>query len=152
MSAGAKAFRVAPVAVMLAAFTMAGATGALAQQGTQSSRPTEPPPVTSPVEPSPPYEPQLLRLAEVMGALAYLRDLCGLRDGDKWRTRMSALLDVEATSEARKERLAGAYNKGFTGYESTYRSCTPNAELVIERYLDEGGKLARDVTSRYGGG
>ena len=83
---------------------------------------------------------------------AYLRDLCGMADGDKWRGRMSALLEAEAPTPARKERLAGAYNKGFTGYEATYRACTPNAELVIQRYLDEGQRIARDVASRFGGG
>ncbi len=122
-------------------------SGVLAQQRAPA-RPSEPPRV----EPPPPYEPQLLRLAELMGALAFLRDLCGAPDGDKWRARMSALLDAEATTQARKERLAGAYNKGFKGFEATYRTCTPNAELVISRYLEEGARIARDVGNRYGGG
>ena len=100
----------------------------------------------------PPYEPQLLRLAEIMGALSYLRDLCGSKDGNVWRARMAALLEAEAQTEARKERLAGAYNRGFRGFETTYRSCTPNAELLISRYLDEGGRITRDVQNRFGGG
>lgn len=100
----------------------------------------------------PPYEPQLLRLAEIMGALSYLRDLCGAADGQLWRNKMAALLDAEAQSVSRKERMAGAFNRGFRGFETIYRTCTPNAELVISRYLDEGGKLARDVQNRYGGG
>ena len=116
------------------------------------ARPPEPAPQPPPAAPPPPYEPQLLRLAEVMGALSYLRDLCGMQDGDKWRARMAALLETEATTPARKERLAGAYNKGFTGYEATYRVCTPNAELVIDRYLEEGQRIARDVANRFGGG
>ena len=125
------------------------APAALGQQRTPA-RPPEP--AVPQTAPAPPYEPQLLRLAEVMGALAYLRDLCGLQDGDKWRARMSALLEAEAPTEARKERLAGAYNKGFRAYEAIYRTCTPNAELVIARYLEEGGRIARDVTNRFGGG
>ena len=40
-------------------------------------------------EPPPPYEPQLLRLAEIMGALAYLRDLCGGHDGDAFHAKMA---------------------------------------------------------------
>jgi uncharacterized protein (TIGR02301 family) len=112
--------------------------------------PAPPPPPAA--EPPPPYEPQLLRLAEIMGALSYLRDLCGAKDGQMWRGRMTALLDAEAQTEARKERLAGAYNREFRGFQTTYRTCTPNAELVINRYLDEGGRLARDVQNRFGGG
>jgi uncharacterized protein (TIGR02301 family) len=65
---------------------------------------------------------------------------------------MSALIDAEAPSEARRERLAGAFNRGFRGYQVTYRACTPNAEIAMGRFLDEGGKLARDIAGRYGGG
>jgi uncharacterized protein (TIGR02301 family) len=100
--------------------------------------------------PPPPYEPQLLRLSEILGALSYLRDICGARDGDAWRGKMSALLDAEAKSQTRRERLAGAFNRGFRGYEVIYRTCTPNAETVITRYLNEGGRIARDINYRYG--
>lgn len=136
----------------LAATAFALAAGlAQAQQRATPPRAPDPPPAPR-VEPPPPYEPQLLRLAEIMGALAWLRDLCGQKDGDAWRARMTSLIEAEATTEARKERLAGAWNKGFRGFEATYRVCTPNAELVISRYLDEGQRIARDVASRFGGG
>ena len=65
---------------------------------------------------------------------------------------MRALMEAEARTEARRERLAGAYNRGFRSYETLYRSCTPNAQTIIERFLDEGGKIANDVTNRFGGG
>jgi uncharacterized protein (TIGR02301 family) len=45
--------------------------------------------------------------------------------------------------------LAGGYNRGYRGYEATYRACTPNARLVITRFLDEGGQIARDIGNRY---
>jgi uncharacterized protein (TIGR02301 family) len=101
--------------------------------------------------PPPPYEPQLLRLSEILGALAFLRPLCGGADAEDWRTKMTQLMEAEATTEPRKERLAGAYNRGFREYAQTYRRCTPSAELVIRRYAEEGGKLARELTSRFGG-
>ena len=137
-----------PLAVL--AFALAAGL-AQAQQRPAPARPPEPAPAPR-AEPPPPYEPQLLRLAEIMGALAWLRDLCGQKDGDAWRARMTSLIDAEATTEARKERLAGAWNRGFRGFEATYRACTPNAELVISRYLDEGQRIARDVANRFGGG
>lgn len=99
----------------------------------------------------PPYEPDLLRLSQIIGALAYLRNLCGAHDGDRWRTKMSALLTAEGGSETVREQLAGAYNKGFRDYELIYRTCTPNARLVISRYLAAGSKLTRKVTAHYGG-
>jgi uncharacterized protein (TIGR02301 family) len=102
-------------------------------------------------EPPPPYEPQLLRLAELMGALSYLRDLCGAHDADAFHAKMASLLEVEARSQTRKESLAGAYNNGFRGYELSYRVCTPAAREIIARFLDEAGKISTDVANRYGG-
>lgn len=100
--------------------------------------------------PPPPYEPQLLRLSEILGALAFLRDLCGAEDGDDWRAKMASLLDAEAKTGQRRQKLAGAFNRGFRGYETTYRTCTPNAHSAISRYLQEGGRLAHDIAYRYG--
>jgi uncharacterized protein (TIGR02301 family) len=99
----------------------------------------------------PPYEPQLERLAERLGTLTYLRGLCGHGDAAEWRNRMAALLDAEAKASSRRDRLAGAYNHGFRGYQATYRSCTPSAELVISRFLAESDQLARELATRYGG-
>jgi uncharacterized protein (TIGR02301 family) len=129
----------------------AGVAGqACAQQpAPKPPAPVEPAPPA--VEPPPPYEPQLLRLAELVGALAYLRDLCGGHDGDAWRTEMASLLDAEARTEARKESLAGAYNRGFRGYQLSYRACTPAAREVIGRFLDETAKISTDLANRYGG-
>lgn len=111
------------------------------------------PPAAGPPAPSdvpPPYEPQLLRLAELLGALAYLQDLCGGHQGDVWRVKMAALLDAEAKTQVRRERLAGAFNRGFQGYALTYRACTTNAQAIIDRFLDESGRIARDVARQYG--
>lgn len=118
----------------------------------QAAKPPEAPkPAAEP--PPAPYEPQLLRLSEILGALSFLQELCGsARDGEELRKQMSALIDAEATTPARKARFAGAYNKGFRGFEQTYATCTPNAGLVMARYLAEGQQIAREVASRFGGG
>ena len=137
---------------------------ALAQQreGSRAATRTAPPPAAAPtpapapplpqLETLPPYEPQLMRLSEIMGALAYLRDLCGAQDGALWSERMAALLDAEAPGETRRERLAGAFNRGFRGYQVTYRSCTDNAQTAMERFVLEGGRLSQDITGKFGGG
>lgn len=148
--------RIAPQTLACAALLIFGS--AFAQ--TAQQLPTSPPlPPTqnpaAPVQPTedalPPYEPQLERLATLMGTLAYLRDLCGKGDGSEWRNRMNALLDAEGRPQIRRERLAGAYNRGFRGYQVTYRACTPSAELVILRSVEEGDRLARELSSRFGG-
>jgi uncharacterized protein (TIGR02301 family) len=125
----------------------------------ERGRKVDKPPVTLPAPsarpgPAPPpetkaYDPQLMRLAEILGALSYLRNLCGQNDADVWRGRMEALLDAEGSPAVRKEKLAGAYNRGVEGYRFAYRTCTPNARLVIQRFLDEGQRIAKEVENRY---
>jgi uncharacterized protein (TIGR02301 family) len=96
-----------------------------------------------------PYESDLQRLSEILGALHYLRDLCGAREGQIWRNEMQALVDAEAPSGERRERLIASFNRGYRGFQQTYRTCTPAADYAIRRYLDEGSKIARDITARY---
>ena len=43
--------------------------------------------------------------AEIMGALHYLRELCGAREGQTWRSEMQALIEAEAPSGERRDRL-----------------------------------------------
>ena len=40
---------------------------------------------------------------------------------------MKALIESEGVTPARRDRLAGAYNRGYRGYALTYRVCTPAA-------------------------
>ena len=101
----------------------------------------------APGPPPPPYEPQILRLAEILGALAWLDDLCGSKSD--WRVRMQQLLEAEAKTPERKERFAGSFNRSFHDYELSYQTCTPNAQIIISRFLTEGGRLARDIVNRF---
>ena len=66
-----------------------------------------------------PYEGSLMRLSELMGALHYLRCLCGAPEAGEWRNKMSALIEGGNADMARRERLAGAFNRGYRTYEQT---------------------------------
>ena len=94
------------------------------------AKPAEPPPAPEP--PPPPYEKELLRLSEIVGSLAFL-------------------LESEGTTPGRRERLAGAYNRGYRGYALTYRTCTASATEATARYLKEGETLSRNLAGRFGG-
>ncbi|MFO1183188.1 MAG: TIGR02301 family protein [Bauldia sp.] len=100
-------------------------------------------------EGDPAYEPQLLRLAEVLGGLAFLRPLCGSPDAQRIRTEMTTLLDAEQPTPARRARLIDRFNLGYQGFAAVYRVCTPAAALEAERYRREGAELARDLTTRF---
>lgn len=145
--------RAACAAAMLVPSPGFAARAHKAEKPSTAATPAPPAPAEMPAKPAPPdsrpYDPQLMRLAELLGALTTMRQLCGADDGEQWRGRMQALLDAEGSPPTRRDRLAGAYNRGLQGYGLTYRACTPNARLVIERFLDESARLARDVASRY---
>jgi uncharacterized protein (TIGR02301 family) len=96
-----------------------------------------------------PFDAGLERLAEILGSLHYLRGICGANEGNKWRTEMQALLDAEAASGQRRSQFIAHFNRGYRAYLQTYRTCTPAADLAIRRYLEEGSKIAREVTARY---
>jgi uncharacterized protein (TIGR02301 family) len=120
-----------------------------APQPQQPQQQAEPAPSVEP--PAAPFEKELLRLAEIIGSLALLRPLCSAPDGAEWSKRMQTLLEAEGTTSGRKERLAGAYNRGYQAYSLTYRACTASAQEASARYLREGELLARNIAGRYGG-
>lgn len=96
-----------------------------------------------------PFDASLQRLAEILGALHYLRAICGSNEGQKWRNQMQALVDAEAPNGDRRTRMVASFNRGYRGFQQSYRTCTPAADIVIRRYLEEGAKIAREVTARY---
>lgn len=99
---------------------------------------------------APPYETQLMRLSEILGALHFLRPLCGKSDVPTWREEMQNLLKVEAPTENRRHRFIERFNQGHRGFSSVYRNCTPSARIAMNQYVSEGSALIKDVTSRYG--
>lgn len=141
------------IARLFAAFLLlAGLAPDALAQGARAPAPAREAPPPAAAEPAPPpYENELLRLAEIMGTLAFMTELCRTGPVEPWRAKALELIEAEGTSPARRERLAGAYNRGYRGYQLSYRVCTANARLVIDRFLAEGGRIARDITSRYSG-
>lgn len=95
------------------------------------------------------FEAELQRLSEILGALHYLRGLCGAKDGQKWRNEMRALIEAEAPASERKTKLMASFNRGYSGFQQSYRTCTDAADIAIRRYLDEGAKISREITARY---
>ena len=96
-----------------------------------------------------PFDADLQRLAEVLGALHYLRGICGTNEGPKWRNEMQALIDAETPTGDRRARMIAGFNRGYNGFQQTYRTCTPAATVAIRRYIEEGSKISRDLTARY---
>jgi uncharacterized protein (TIGR02301 family) len=89
-----------------------------------------------------PYDDRLLRLSEILGAIHYLRELCGANEGQYWRDRMRDLMDAEGSSALRRAKLTRAFNQGYRSYSRTYNTCSPSAQTAITRFLSEGSSLS----------
>jgi len=89
-----------------------------------------------------PYDDKLLRLSEILGAVHYLRELCGNNDGQLWRDRMKDLINAEGSSALRRAKLTRSFNDGYRSYSRTYYSCTASAQTAIARFLTEGAEIA----------
>lgn len=96
----------------------------------------------------PPYEPQMERLAEILGSLYFLAPLCRPATDD-WRAEMAELVRLDQPDEDRQQRLYGAFNSGYSAYSRLYRSCTASADEALTRLLIEAEETARAIHSRY---
>jgi uncharacterized protein (TIGR02301 family) len=96
-----------------------------------------------------PFDGDLQRLAEIPRHPALPQGICGENEGQKWRNEMQALIDAETPSGDRRARMIAGFNRGYNGFQQTYRTCTPAASIAIRRYIEEGSKISRDLTARY---
>lgn len=96
-----------------------------------------------------PYDERLTRLAEVLGSVHYLSNLCG-EPSNAWRDRMQTLLSTESPDPNRRTVLVASFNKGFRSFDSVYTQCTDQARAASQRYLSEGANLSAEINARYG--
>jgi uncharacterized protein (TIGR02301 family) len=94
---------------------------------------------------SKPYDEKLMRLAEILGAMHYLRELCSANEGSMWRDKMKDLLDAEGATALRRARLTRSFNQGYRSYRRTYVSCTPTAQTSISRFMAEGVQISENL-------
>ena len=120
-------WRAAASAGLIAVATVTGSGSLPAQVATPDARP---------------YDERLQRLAEILGSVHFLRELCGNTDGQMWRDRMRELMDAEGSSAARRARMTRSFNNGYRSYSRTYKTCTPSAQTAITRFLAEGADIA----------
>ncbi len=96
-----------------------------------------------------PYDDKLMRLSEILGAVHYLRELCGANEGQYWRDRMRELMDAEGSSALRRARLTRAFNQGYRSYSRTYNTCSSSAQTAINRFLTEGTQLSEGLVKSF---
>lgn len=150
-------FRLAATALMVA-LSVFVADMSLAQQERPRPLRRKKPVVTTPVPvpkapllPANPQEKPLADLSEIIGALAFLTQICSpTTNPNPWRVRMETLLDAEGEIAGAREKMTGAYNHGFTDYSTTYRQCTDAAHTARRVLVRDAARLAREIERRFG--
>ncbi|HET7412720.1 MAG TPA: TIGR02301 family protein [Pararhizobium sp.] len=135
-----------PIALLACALTLPPA-----QAQTAGKPPSRPLQAAGPEAPPPAYEDQLLKLAQILGSVDYLRQLCHGDTGGQWRTTMQTLIDTEAAGEPERIRhLTAAFNRGYRSFASVYTTCTESAVTAEQTYRREGATLANQIAAKYG--
>ncbi len=105
-------------------------------------------PISSARAVSPPYQQNMERLSELMGALYFLQPLCGYNNID-WRSQAAKLIELEKATNNRKQRLIGFFNDGYQSFARIYHSCTPSAKEAMMRYLFEAKESAKYIHTQF---
>jgi uncharacterized protein (TIGR02301 family) len=96
-----------------------------------------------------PYDERLMRLSELLGAVHYLRELCGANDGQLWRERMRELIDADGAGSAlRRSRLTKSFNNGYRSFRRSYQTCSPTAQATLNKFMTEGLELSDSLTAQ----
>jgi uncharacterized protein (TIGR02301 family) len=95
-----------------------------------------------------PYNTKLIRLAEILGSVHYLRNLCGEISTD-WRDRMSDLVASENPPPERKAAMIASFNHGYRSFDSVHLRCTTAAITALDRFMTEGETLSEEIALRY---
>lgn len=142
--------RLAGLCLVLALVAHGGGHGgpAAAQQGGAAGGGGAQTPSQGKDEDARPYDEKLTRLSELLGAIHFLRELCGANEGQQWRDRMKEVLDAEGSSALRRARLTRSFNAGWRLFSRTYSSCTPSAQATVQKFLAEGAQLAETLSKQ----
>lgn len=150
-------FQLAATAVMVAVSIIAADMSFAQQEKPKPLRRKKPvittpaPAPKAPVLPVNPQEKPLVDLSEIIGALAFLTQICSpTTSPNPWRIKMETLLDAEGETSAAREKMTGAYNHGFADYATSYRQCTDAAHTARGVLVRDAARLAREIERRFG--
>ena len=96
-----------------------------------------------------PYDAKLMRLAEILGAVHYLRELCGAQEGQLWRDQMKEIVRNEGSTAVRRaklvDQLGAADGSGSFVLEDFLHLVAPELTLLRTAQLTEVMHGAEDL-------
>ncbi|WP_336276284.1 TIGR02301 family protein [Bartonella sp. CB178] len=90
------------------------------------------------------YDTKLLRLAEILGSLHYLQNLCGIPT-NRWHNYMKTLIETEKPAPKRLAYFYQAFNEAYRAFSESYHDCTQSAAEASQRYIKEGRILSENL-------
>jgi uncharacterized protein (TIGR02301 family) len=84
----------------------------------------------------------------VLGQSHALRQACRGPEDQYWRSRMLALLKLEAPGPDAKAALGRSFNAGFAAARGAYPTCTTRASAEAARLAGRGQALAQALARR----
>lgn len=92
-----------------------------------------------------------VQLAEILGAVHHIRDICGANEGQLWRNKMIEMIPVLQPTEAERQRLVKHFNDSYYRYRNAYPKCTAAAAGQSDKLMQDGQKIAEELAaSGYG--
>ncbi len=92
------------------------------------------------------HQTRLVRMAEVMGGLHYLRGICDKEDNQVWRGNMMRLLDLEQPPQDVRERMVSRFNSYFDREQKSFSTCNRKATREIKKLAGEGQQLTSELS------
>jgi len=94
------------------------------------------------------YQDRLVRLAEIMGSLYHLRDVCGRSEGDLWRKNLQRLMETEDPPQDTRGRMVAGFNQSYEQQRRSHSRCSGAATDEITRLAREGERLTNQLAQQ----
>lgn len=88
-----------------------------------------------------------VQLAEILGAVHHLRDVCGTNEGQLWRNKMIEMLGVLEPTDTERQQLVKNFNDSYYRYKNTYPACTATAARQSDKLMQDGQRLAEELAA-----
>jgi uncharacterized protein (TIGR02301 family) len=89
-----------------------------------------------------PMENGLERLAEILGSVHHLREVCGANEGALWRNKMIDMMNVAALDAEHRQRMISHFNEGYYQAQTAFPGCSGRAAARANALFDEAHRLA----------
>jgi len=89
----------------------------------------------------------LMRLAEILGSIHHLRNICGANDGPLWRNKMIDMINAANLAPSARKKIITHFNDAYYSARTRYPDCTNDAARKANQLFDEGHRLAKRLSS-----